>query len=438
MNPKDKALNYAIRCLKEHNQTESSNLDEILHIMLVGDLLCSYAFEDEVVAAGYLHSLPELTTITTKEISVEFPGSISGLVGTARTPDASMSAKERKKAKVRTINDLSIDNVAVILADTLAHIEKIYLELQEKINAGLAPEDFVKYGGFDYLKSYYEEVFAAILKNYKDKMIRESYRNSKIEQLLDRLDANIQALFNNDDLANSYLQTTIFKEWPDNNLLRSKSDIQLSSKQNELLQMRNVAQSDRPFIIQFTASPKEKFVTMSDFINAFLEGDSFKVAVVTQESDDLESGITLMERNLLLAAGLEDQLLRDAAGERDIFLVESGLFDRLMQIKELYKGEDQARINSYLKNYGSLLDIIINGAALTYANPQSLTTSGDIRNVVDYDQAKKIIHQLLAGQSMLNGLAGSNSKTIEFKELSASMPAMHETTIHQLTKYFNQ
>ncbi len=86
--------------IKAHmGQVRKSELDKpmIIHPLSVGMLLEEYGYDDNVIAAGYLHDVVEDTKYTIEEIEKIFGKDIASLVMTASEPDKSLSWEERKK-----------------------------------------------------------------------------------------------------------------------------------------------------------------------------------------------------------------------------------------------------------------------------------------------------------------------------------------------------
>ena len=97
MDIKEKAKMFAIKA--HMGQVRKSELDKpmIIHPLSVGMLLEEYGYDDNVIAAGYLHDVVEDTKYTIEEIEKIFGKDIASLVMTASEPDKSLSWEERKK-----------------------------------------------------------------------------------------------------------------------------------------------------------------------------------------------------------------------------------------------------------------------------------------------------------------------------------------------------
>ena len=64
MQASDRALSFAIRAHAEQVRKSEKDKPMIIHPMIVGDLLKYYGYDDNVVAAGYLHDVVEDTKYT--------------------------------------------------------------------------------------------------------------------------------------------------------------------------------------------------------------------------------------------------------------------------------------------------------------------------------------------------------------------------------------
>lgn len=63
----------------------------VIHPINAGEILKEYGFDDNVIAAGYLHDVVEDTKYTKEDIEKLFGSDIASLVMGASEPDKSLS-----------------------------------------------------------------------------------------------------------------------------------------------------------------------------------------------------------------------------------------------------------------------------------------------------------------------------------------------------------
>ena len=158
MDIKTKAKEYALEA--HSGQRRKSDLDKpmIIHPINVANILASYNFDDNVVAAGYLHDVVEDTPKTLEDIEENFGEDIASLVKGASEPDKSLSWEERKQHTIDTIRTLDYRHKALITADKISNLEDL------RILFGIKGEyDYSAFKrGYDSQKWYYEEVFKSL------------------------------------------------------------------------------------------------------------------------------------------------------------------------------------------------------------------------------------------------------------------------------------
>ncbi len=80
MNIKDKAKEFAINAHKGQIRKSDKEKPMIIHPINVADILSEYGFDDNVVAAGYLHDVIEDTKYTKEDLLKVFNEDILSLV----------------------------------------------------------------------------------------------------------------------------------------------------------------------------------------------------------------------------------------------------------------------------------------------------------------------------------------------------------------------
>ena len=83
MNIKEKAKIFAIKAHKGQIRKSEPDKPMIIHPISVGLLLEEYGYDDEVIAAGFLHDVVEDTKYTLEDIKKEFGDEVANLVMSA-------------------------------------------------------------------------------------------------------------------------------------------------------------------------------------------------------------------------------------------------------------------------------------------------------------------------------------------------------------------
>ena len=110
MNIKEKAKEFAIKAHEGQVRKSEPEKPMIMHPIAVAKILEDYGYDDNVVAAGYLHDVVEDTKYTLDDIQNEFGSDIKNLVDTASEPDKSLSWEDRKKHTINIIKAKSFRN----------------------------------------------------------------------------------------------------------------------------------------------------------------------------------------------------------------------------------------------------------------------------------------------------------------------------------------
>jgi len=437
------ALSFAMRALDGRTRKVESDKPDVIHAMIVGDILKYYGFADDVVSAGYLHDIPEDTNYTVEELAILFGGRVAGLVDTARNPDKSLSWVEKRKQKIRAIENLAIENLAVILADKIANIEDLRITFQK---TGI--RDFSKFNANESdQRWYYTEISSALLKEVV------KYDDLRLWQMWQRLDQNIQVVFHNH--RDEYLEDQIFVDDLEAYSVRGK----LHAQKEELQILKGLVESPKPFIVEFTGTPRTGKTTIVDILNDFFKKGGFKIKVLEEFTNSKRyreefvpdtRSISLIERNLLIASEVEANLLSVASNGCDIIIVDRGLFDRLIWMQRLLdRGElSSDEFNSYVRHYGPEIEALINYVVIPYTDPLT-SVKRDYHHyysleprehkneeyIGEYNRALNTCMTLLEGNSLMLDTTEIDQQTTGLKVLENLLPIMRADYIKQLKLY---
>ena len=161
MDIKEKAKLFAIQAHMGQIRKNEPDKPMIMHPISVGELLELYGYDDNVVAAGYLHDVVEDTKYTIEDIKKEFGSDIASLVMGASEPDKSLSWEERKKHTILEVKNLPFRNKLVVCADKINNLEDLSLKFQKTGN-----RDFSNFNKCEESqKLYYTNVYVSLVYN---------------------------------------------------------------------------------------------------------------------------------------------------------------------------------------------------------------------------------------------------------------------------------
>lgn len=387
----DRALIFAIKAHEGMNRKDETDKPFIVHPMITGEILKSAGFDDAVVAAGYLHDVPEDTFYSLEDISRLFGGDVSSLVMTACNINNNLSWKEKKSQKIKESKDLPIRNKAVILADKIANIEDV-----KNYSIKTGSVNFDNYGGdFNNQKWYYESMLNSLEHNAD---------NPLLNPLFDRLYDNITDVFYTD-------------------IYNLKSDVFINKKQktqiNELHTLKNIIKSTKPFIIDFKKDNKYN----SDLINIcnnFFSENSFKIKVATHNDILLDKKtLNIQERDSLILAELELKFLTQISEGQDIIMLDNSLFNKLVLIQRLIKGNKLSKeeFNIYLNYFKDTINYVL-------INFEEKNNNISIEAITNYIDLLKIYN--------INISKTENNKDNSYKIFETLLPIMRKEYIKEL------
>ena len=161
MNVKEEAMNFAIKAFGNKVRKAEPEKESVLHSIDVGYKLMKYGFDDNVVAAGYLHDVVEDTDYTIEDIKNIFGDDIASLVKGATEEDRSLSWEERKQGTIKRIKNLDLRHKAVITCDKLSNTEDLL-----NYFGRIGKEDYSSFTrGKDKKIWYWQEAYKSLIYN---------------------------------------------------------------------------------------------------------------------------------------------------------------------------------------------------------------------------------------------------------------------------------
>ncbi len=362
MNLVEKAKVFAINA--HYGQVRKSDVEKpmIVHPINVANILKENGFDDEVIAAGYLHDVIEDTKYTDLDIEKNFGNNVLSLVKCASEPDKSLPWEERKQHTINFTRNLDLRHKAVICADKISNLEDLIL--LSEING----ECFSKLKrGFEDNKWYFEGVYNSLI-NDQDKNHPLFVR---LKQLIDHM------FYNKKD--DEYVKNVIFK---DNDYEYDELSI-LHYKKKELLKLKSITDSINPYVIEFTGTPRTGKTNLINNLYDFFKKGGFDTKVLEEftTSDFYKKEIyplikekSLLEINNEIPKYVNLQLEDAKRNNPDIIIADRSLLDRLVWMNRLYIRNDinKDQYYDYKEQYIPLIKDNINLIIGTYAD--SLTS----------------------------------------------------------------
>lgn len=318
MNIKQKAKEFAIKAHNGQRRKSDKEKPMIIHPIDVANILSEYGYDDNVIAAGYLHDVLEDTKYTKEDLLTEFNEDVVSLVLGASEKDKGLSWEERKTETINTIKDFDLRHKAVVCADKISNLEdmRIIFEIKGEKNFSAFKR------GYEKQKWYYTEVYNSLKYNIDENNI-----------MLNRLKLLIDDIFNN--RKNDELEMEIFKNNEDEyNKLKK-----LHYRKLEVYKMKMVLDNKKPYVIEFTGTPRTGKTTLIKNIEDFFKKCNFSVTVLEEftTSDRYKKEIKPRLKNKcenIVNMEIPKYVLEDlntAINKKpDVILIDRSLLDRMI------------------------------------------------------------------------------------------------------------
>ena len=161
MNIKEMAKTFAIEAHRGQVRKSEPEKPMIMHPIGVGIILKEFGYDDNVIAAGYLHDVVEDTEYTLEDIKEKFGEDVADLVCGASEPDKSLSWEERKQHTIDTLKDLPLRNKAVVCADKISNLTDLNIIFKRS-----GKRDFSAFKrGEEDQAWYYRNVYESLIHN---------------------------------------------------------------------------------------------------------------------------------------------------------------------------------------------------------------------------------------------------------------------------------
>lgn len=444
MKIKTMSRKFAIKAHKGQIRKSDREKPMIIHPINVGNILEEYGFDENIIAAGFLHDVVEDTKYTKEDIEEKFGSDITSLVMGDSEPDKSLSWEERKKHTIEQVKDLDLRHKAIVCADKISNLEDLRIISEIK-----GEYDFSAFKrGFDSQKWYYTEIYNSLIKNEDENL-----------PMFKRLKELIDYIFNN-ETNDKYIKDIIFKDKEN----EYKELVKIHYKKEEVFKLINVLTKKVPYVIEFTGTPRTGKTTLINNLYDFFKKKGFSVEVVeeftTSKKYKKEIYPLLKDRyknviNTEIPKYVLKQLEETINKNVDIIIVDRSLFDRLIWVDRLVlkNGMSLEEYEDYKKLYIPLIKEKINIVISTYTD--SLTAikrdyqanlSLEKRNFLNEENVNEYNNSLLnmkdlAKEENINfhlfDTTNKNQREISFEIVDAILYDMRKEFIDRVNKEFN-
>lgn len=362
MNIKEKAKEFAIMAHKGQVRKSDKEKPMIIHPIDVANILEEYHFDDNVISAGYLHDVIEDTKYTKEDILKEFNEDILSLVLGDTEPNKSLSWEERKEHTINNIKTLDIRHKSIVCADKISNLEDMRIIFEVK-----GKKDFSAFKrGYEKQKWYYTEVYNSLIEN-----------EDKDREMFKRLKVLIDDVFYDDK--NNKLEKEIFKD----NEEEYMKLIKLHYRKQEIYKMIKVLNNKKPYIIEFTGTPRTGKTTLMNNLYDFFKKGGFTTITLEEFTTSKKYKQEIYPKlkneyvnvvNKEIPKYVLKELKETIATNPDIIIIDRSLFDRTIWMDRLYnkEGVSKEEYNNYLKEYIPIIKDNIDIIIATYTD--SLTS----------------------------------------------------------------
>lgn len=425
MNLLEKARKFAIEAHKGQVRKNEVEKPMIIHPIDVANILEEYNFDENVIAAGYLHDVVEDTKYTINDIENEFGKDIASLVMGDTEPNKSLSWEERKAHTIENTKNLDIRHKAIVCADKISNLEDLrcFFERNGEYNFNAFKR------GFNEQKWYYTSIYESLILN-----------EDKNNPMFVRLKELIDYVFN--DIKNDeYLKGIIFKDRKEeyNELLK------IHFHKEEIYKLNRFITDKKPYVIEFTGTPRTGKTTLINNLLDFFKKGGFNVKVIeeftTSKKYKQEVYPVLKDKNkkiinIEVPKYVLEDLNKSINDNPDIIIIDRCLLDRLIWMDRLFlkKGITLKEYNDYKSEYIPLIkekiDIIIGTStdSLTaLKRDYNANLSLEKRNFLNEENINEYNTSLLNMENL------ANKENINFKLYDTTNKNMREISL-EITK----
>lgn len=358
MNLKERAKAFAIKAHMGQVRKSEPDKPMIMHPISVGNLLEDYGYDDEIIAAGYLHDVVEDTKYTIEDIQNEFGKKIANLVMGASEPDKTLSWEERKEHTIKETKTLPLANKLVICADKINNLEDMMLKFEKN-----GKKDFSSFKrGEEQQKWYFTNVYESIIYNEDANLpIFKRFKNG-VDNVFDKAE-------------DTYLENTIFND----NIDYYEKLKKLHARKVEIQRLKELSSLSKPFVIEFSGTPRTGKTTTINNLYDFFKKGGFKVTLIEEFTTSKYykevflpqyKTASMLELNMAIIKEITKQLESAIKLDTDIILIDRSINDRQIWNYRRYLRKDMDE-KTYLEakeKYSKISNKLIDFLVITYAD----------------------------------------------------------------------
>ena len=440
----EKAKSFAIAAHIGQIRKSDKEKPKIIHPINVANILQEYNFDDNVIAAGYLHDVIEDTNYTKEDLLKSFGEDVVSLVLGATEEDKSLSWEERKQETITKVKTLDLRHKAIVCADKISNLEdlRIIFEINGK-------KDFSAFKrGFDKQKWYYTGVYDSLIYNEDEK-----------NDMFVRLKLLIDYIFY--DNKHDELERKIFSD----NIEEYNKLKKFHYRKQEIYKMKSVLEKNKTYVIEFTGTPRTGKTTLMNNLYDFFKKGGFTTSTLEEFTTSKRYKKDIYPRlkneyksviNTEIPKYVLEDLNTEVSKNYDIILVDRSLFDRMIWMDRLYNknGVTKEEYDNYINKYTPLIKNKINIVLGLYTD--SLTslkrdyyanislekrTFLNEKNINEYNNSLVNMKELSSKFNINFHMFDTTNKSereISFQVLDVILSDMRKQYIDILNKEFNK
>ena len=443
MSIKEKAKMFAIQAHMGQIRKSEPDKPMIIHPIGVGQLLESLGYDDNVVAAGYLHDVVEDTKYTIEDIQREFGKDVADLVTSASESDKSLSWETRKRHTIEHTKKLPFRNKLVICADKINNLEDLFLKFEKTGN-----RDFSAFKRGEKVQEwYYTSIYESLIYG-EDKDLPIFVR---LKDILDKVFSREEDLF---------LRDTIFVDNSDC-YVRLR---QLHAQKKELQKLKSLVSLQKPFVIEFSGTPRTGKTTTINNLYDFFKKGGFDVSLIeefTTSKAYIEgfkykfNQMSLGDSNIAIIEEVYRQLQDAISSGKEIILIDRSINDRQMwNYRRFIRGDMLEEQYFTARNkYSAISKDLIDFLVITYAEPlvslkrdylSSLALEQrrflNIENIEEYNNSLNALQDLFSesvNSMLLLDTSDISMTDVSIEVASQILPVMRKRYIKAFQQKYN-
>ncbi len=361
MNIKEDAKLFAINAHQGQVRKNEPDKPMIMHPIRVGILLEEYGYDNNVVAAGYLHDVVEDTSYSIEDIEKEFGNDVAILVKGASELDKKLSWERRKKHTIDEVKTLPFRNKVIVCADKIDNLEDLMLKFDKS-----GKRDFSKFNrGEELQKWYYTSIYKSLI-----------YGEDENNPIFKKLKSIIEILFEGkEDL---FLKHLIFKG--DEEYYKNLQ--KLHAQKLELKKLKSLCELSKPYIIEFSGTPRTGKTTIINNLYDFFKKGGFKTTLLEEFTtskyyrENLKNEfrkMSPMDMNIAIVEEVYKQLNFAINSGNEIVLIDRSINDRqIWNYRSYAKGDiSEEEYVSLRDKYKNISKELIDFLVITFTDPQT-------------------------------------------------------------------